>query len=83
METDPRRLLKFHYSELDQNPDLPVSLNFTQIFTGLVLNDDGQVYQPAQPERIYVSRYQIPEIELYPVFHKPISKFYAVSHDDH
>lgn len=72
---DEKRFLKFHFPFLNGNEIFPLGYNYTQLYTGLSITDNGKSEQLAMPETIHVPEYQIPEFELYPVFHKPISKF--------
>lgn len=80
---DEKRYLRFHFPEIaDDDPGLPANLQYAQLFTGLGVDEMGWAKPLAEIATIFVEAYQVPEFELYPAFHKPISKFITIADGD-
>lgn len=77
-----KRYLKYHFPEIADTPGLPANLQYTQLFTGLSVDEKGRAKPFAEPATIFVEVYQVPAFDLYPAFHKPISKFITLTDGD-
>jgi len=75
---DKKRYLKYHFPEIEDCGKLPVNYSFIQLFTGILNDEKGQGIPIAPDKTIGAHDYKIPEINLYPVFHKPISKCFTI-----
>ena len=72
------RYLKYHCPEIQNRMELPANYQFIQLFTGISINEKGQAIPYNEEKKIVAKEYKIPEIYLYPVFHKPISKCFII-----
>jgi hypothetical protein len=77
-----KRFLKYHFPLLVNNTRLPANFEFIQLYTGISLDEQGQSKRYIEPDKIHAKAYQVPAINLYPAFHKPISKFVLIADDD-
>ena len=66
------KLLHKDFNEISKNETLPINYSFTQLYS----QDDEMEDKSTIPNefKVEVKAYQIPFINLYPSFHKPISK---------
>ena len=79
---DEKRFLKYHFPDLEKHAALPANFEFIQLFTGITIDEQGKSEQLIEPDTIHAKAYQIPSMKLYPIFHKPISKFIIINHKD-
>lgn len=74
-----KRFLKYHFHELENCCSLPVNYSYIQLYTGILLDEKGEALPFENEKTIVASAYKIPEINLYPVFQKPISRCFPIS----
>jgi hypothetical protein len=67
------RYLKYYFSELENNPKLPLCLSFTQIYTGIQISEDGN-FKAIDGWSLEDNDFDVPSIEVNRVIYKPLTR---------
>ncbi len=79
MKNTTKRYLKYHFPEIEDNRALPVNYKDIQLYVGIESNENGKEKACPPEKKIVSGEYKIPKINLFPVFHKPISKCFIIN----